>query len=95
MKWHAAEMFKSCAKLLATCAGFAALHESANGTRLPVQHVRLDGGYLGVSGPNMLTLSLTALDPFLPFDDQFCCDATQRFRCGVVTWGLQSEEGSP
>src|SRR5258708_36526862 len=35
-------------------------------------------------------------DPSLPFDDQLCCDAQQRFHvASVVMCGLQSEEGSP
>jgi hypothetical protein len=44
----------------------------------------------------MLGLSFTGFDPSLPFDDQFCCDATAAFsRSGVVMCGLQSEEGGP
>src|SRR5262249_26569676 len=35
----------------------------------------LYGRFRGQSGRDVLALSFSASDPFLPFDNQFCCDA--------------------
>src|SRR5262245_47798551 len=43
-----------------------------------------DVGYWGKTGKHLVILSITGFDPYLPFDDQFCCDATAAFSRNAV-----------
>jgi hypothetical protein len=48
-----------------------------------IRGLSLNVRYRGQPRQHMLVLSITGLDPSLPFDDQFCCDAQQRFHVAV------------
>jgi hypothetical protein len=49
----------------ASTAAFAAVHESGNGTELPISNVRCYGEFRGQSGLIVLILSFGESDPFL------------------------------